>query len=404
MPMSYSWYFYPLVHRFEEEQRELEKRKRRALEEYHQKKKLNSSASSLDNSSPLPTSRKSSTDSHDIPLTQSPNQSRRGAPVVDLENYQEAGRIGTVSLSSSSGRELPPSLPPLKRDPAADMEKKVRDELMAEFDHGHNQQEPPTTTSDMALSTRNFSSPPGIRSPRHLTSSVQDLHAKTTSHVHGSSSSKAYHHHPPQQQQASHLHHHHHRGAEGSPLSPPLPLSSSQSPVPRSPTLPTATFMLATSPPPVSQQTIWMSRSQPHPQARHHNIQHQYQQNTTGVPATTLSQGIYHSDSGEWTEFASAPYGEGGQDSMLHVTLPSDGFTASHSTPALCTLTGGSGSGGLLAGGHTHHQHHHQQQLGSSQQKVGGADVSEFDPIAAVSSSGGPMPSSELQQPQQHRT
>ena len=393
------------LHRFDEEQRELEKRKRRALEEYHQKK-LTSSASSLDNSGPLPTSRKSSMDSHDIPLTQSPNQSRRGAPVVDLENYQEAGRIGTVSHSSSSGLELPPSLPPLKRDPAADMEKKVRDELMAEFDHSHSQQEPSATTSDMALSTRNYTSPPGVCSPRHLTSSVQDLHAKSMSHVHvhgSSSSSKAYHHHPhPQQLQASHLHHHHHRGAEGSPLSPPPPLSSSQSPVPQSPTLPpTATFMLATSPPPVSRQSVWTSRSQPHHQAHHHNVQHQHQQN---APATTVSQGFYHSDSGEWTEFASAPFGVGGQDSTLRVVLPSDGFTASHSTPALCTLTS-SGSGGLLAGGHSHH-HHHQHQP-PQQKVVGGADLSEFDPIAAATSSGSPMPVSELQQPQppfKHRT
>ena len=117
------------------------------------------------------------------------------------------------------------------------------------------------------------------------------------------------------------------------------------------------------------------------------------------MPAATVSQGFYHSDSGEWTEFASAPYSVGGQDSTLHVVLPSDGFTASHSTPALCTLTS-SGSGGLLAGGHSHH--HHQQQ--PPQQKVGGgADLSEFDPIAAATSSGSPMPVSE-QPPFKHRT
>ena len=377
--------------RFEEEQRELEKRKKRALEEYLQKKKLSSSASSLDNSGPLPTSRKSSTDSHDIPLTQSPNQSRRG-PVVDLENYQEAGKIGTVSLSSSSSQELP-SLPPLKRDPAADMEKKVRDELMVEWgesppNRSHNQQEP-----DMTLSTRNFSSPPGIRSPRHLTS-VQDFHAKT-SHVHGSA--KAYHHHQQARSQP-----HHHRGVEGSPLSPPPPLPS-QSPVPRSPTLPTATFTLPTSPPPVSQQSVWTSRSQPqqplyHTQPHHHG---QYHQNVTSTASSMASHGIHHSDSNEWTEFTSAPYGIGGQDSTL--ALPStvgasrstfsEGFPASHSTPALGTLTN-SGSGGLLTG------HNHQQ----SQQKVG-TDVSEFDPIT-VSSSGGSMPSElhQTQPPFKHRT
>ena len=380
--------------RFEEEQRELEKRKKRALEEYHQKKKLGSSASSLDNSGPLPTSRKSSTDSHDVPLTQSPNQSRRG-PVVDLENYQEAGKIGTVSLSSSSSQELHvPSLPPLKRDPAADMEKKVRDELMAEWgdsppNQSHNQQEP-----DMTLSTRNFSSPPGIRSPRHLTS-VQDLHAKTL-HVHGSSSSKAYHHQQARSQP------HHHRRVEGSPLSPPPPLAS-QSPVPRSPTLPTATFTLPTSPPPVSQQSVWTSRSQPqkplHHTQPHHHVQ--YHQNATGTASSMASCAIHHSDSGEWTEFTSAPCGIEGQDSTLalpstvgasHSTF-SEGFPASHSTPALGTLMS-SGSGGLLAG------HNHQQ----SQQKVG-TDVSEFDPMA-VSSSGGGMPSElhQAQPPFKHRT
>jgi hypothetical protein len=239
------------------------------------------------------------------------------------------------------------------------------------------------------------------------------LHAKTTSHVqHGTSTSKAYHHHHPQQQQqqAPHLHHHH-RGAEGSPLSPPPPLPS-QSPVPRSPTLPpTATFMLATSPPPVSQQTVWMTRSQPqhHVQPHHHSvIQHQGQHSVTGVTAATTDshQGMYHSDSGEWTEFASAPYGIGGQDSTLAPpptvvgTAFSEGFTASHSTPALCTLTS-SGSGGLLAGGHSHH--HQQQQLGGSQPKVGGADLSEFDPIAA-SSSAGPSELHQTQPPFKHKT
>lgn len=382
-----------LPRRFEEEQHELEKRKRRALEEYRQKKKLSSSSSSLDNSGPLSTSRKSSTDPHDVPQTQSPSQSRRG-PVVDLEIYQEAGKIGTVSLSSSSSQELP-SLPPLKRDPAADMEKKVRDELMAEFDQStHNQQEP----ESMALSTRNFSSPPGVRSPRHLTS-VQDLHAKT-SHVLGSS--KAYH---SQHQQPAHSHvrHHHRGGAEGSPLSPPPPVPlPSQSPVPRSPTLPTATFMLPTSPPPpVSQQSaVWTSRSQPHHMQPHHhhgNMQHQFQHNVTGMAGTTISQSIRHSDSGEWTEFTSAPYGVDGRDPVL--TLPSvDGFPASHSTPALGTLTN-SGSGGLLAG----HTHHHQQGQGSQQKAE--TYVSEFDPIA-VSTLGDGVPGElhQAQPPFKHRT
>lgn len=348
--------------RFEAEQQELEKRRKKAIEEYHQKKS-SSSSSSLDNSGQLPTSQNSSMDSHDISLTTSPSQSRR-VPVVDLENYQEAGKIGSVSLTSSSGHELP-SLPSLKRDPAADMEKKVKSELMAEWGEGpsnqtHNQQE-----RDMALSTRNFSSPPGIRSPRHLTN-VQDLHAKTP-HMHGSS--KAY------VQQ-------HHRGAEGSPLSPPLPRSN-QSPVPRSPTLPAATFTLPTSPPPVSQQSIWTSRL--HSQQLHHchltqprhYVSYQHHHNAIDASsAGTTTGGVQHLDSGEWTEFASAPYGLG-QDStppLPSTVLPScstfsEGFSTSLSTPALGTLTS-SGSGGLLVG----------------QQKVE-TDVSEFDPIA-VSSSG----------------
>lgn len=383
--------YLPLVYRFEEEQRELEKRKRRALEEYHQKKKLSSSTSSLDNSGPLPTSRKSSTDSHDIPLIQSPNQSRK-VPTVDLENYQEAREIGSVLYTTSASNKELPSLPPLKKDPAADMEKKVRDELMAEWgesppNQSHNQQDP-----DMMLSTRNFSSPPGIRSPRHLTS-VQDLHAKTW-HTHPSS--KAYHH----QQQP---HPHHHRGAEGSPLSPPPP---SQSPVPRSPTLPTATFMLPTSPPVSQQQSMWTSRSQPqqhsYPQPHHHM---QHHQNVTNAASVGVPHGIHHLDSGEWTEFTSAPYSEGGRETLLaststvamsHLTL-SDGFPASHSTPALGTLTN-SASGVSLTG-----QHHHQ--LSQTQQKVG-TDLSEFDPIA-VSSSGGSIPSelqNQSQAPLKHRT
>ena len=249
----------------------------------------------------------------------------------------------------------------------------------------HNQQEP-----DMTLSTRNFSSPPGIRSPRHLTS-VQDMHAKTW---HAHASSKGYHHH---QQD----HSHHHRGAEGSPLSPPPP----QSPVPRSPTLPAATFTLPTSPSPVSQQPMWMSRSQPsyHHTHSHHHIQHQ--QNVTSTSNAAISQGIHHSDSGEWTEFASAPYSVGGQESTLISTstvvvsrlTPSEGFPISHSTPALGTLMN-SGSGGLLAGQHQH-------QLSQTQQKVG-TDLSEFDPIA-VGSSGGSLPSElqhQSQAPFKHRT
>ena len=384
------------MHRFEEEKRELEKRKRKALEEYHLKKKLSSSASSLDNSGPLPTSRKSSSDSHDIPLTQSPNQSRR-VPVVDLENYQEADKIGSVSLTSSSNQELP-SLPPLKRDPAADLEKKVRDALMAEWgesppNHSHNQHE-----TDMTLSTRNFTSPPGIRSPRHLIS-VQDLHAKL-SHVHGS---KAYHH-------PSH-HHHHQKGAEGSPISPPPP---TRSPVPRSPTMPAASFTLPTSPPPAPQQPIWMSRSHPqhpsyHTQPQPHHQVHQHHHivtSTASTGMTTAPKGVPHSDSGEWTEFTSAPCNVVGQESTLappsgvavsHSTF-SEGFPASHSTPALGTLMS-CGSGGSLITGSGGGQH--QQPL---HQKVG-ADLSEFDPIA-VSTSGGSIPSElhQNQPPFKHRT
>ena len=256
----------------------------------------------------------------------------------------------------------------------------MRDELMAEWaeslstNPSHNQQGEPT---DMTLSTRNFSSPPGIRGPRHLTSSVQDLHAKTsTSHTHGSSPKAYHHHHQQQEAHSSHLHHHGHRGGvEGSPLSPPPPVPS-QSPVPRSPTMTTATFMLATSPPPVSQQSVWMTRSQPHHHVqpaphRHNNVQHQ---NVTGVAPPSS---IHHSDSGEWTEFTSAPYSSigGGQDSTSMLALPSrstfsDGFPASHSTPALSALINSGGS----------------------------ADVSEFDPIA-VSSSGVGTPS-ELHQAQ----
>ena len=357
--MIVHWGFF-FVPRFEAEQRELEKRRKKAIEEYHQKKS-SSSASSFDNSGQLPTSRKSSMDSHDIPLTTSPSQSRR-VHMVDLENYQEAGKIDSISLTSS-GHELP-SLPPLKRDPAADMEKKVKSELMAEWGEGPSNQTRDQQEHDMALSTRNFSSPPGIRSPRHLTN-VQDLHAKT-SHIHGSS--KAY-------------GQHHHRGAEGSPLSPPLPRSN-QSPVPRSPTLPAATFTLPTSPPPVSQQSMWTSRLQSQKQQpsylthpRHYGSYQHHHNEANVSSAGTTAGGIHHSDSGEWTEFASAPY-RVEQDStppLPSTVAPScstfsEGFSTSLSTPALGTLMS-SGSGGLLVG----------------QQKVE-TDVSEFDPIAMSSS------------------
>ena len=344
--------------RFEEEQRELEKRRQRAIKDYLRKREASSGTSSLENSDPLPPSRESSCDIHTE--IQSPSQSRR-APAVDLHNYQEGGTIGGTSREQQCAQRQ-------KRDPAADLEKRVKDELFAEWEgspnHSHNQQ---TAESDMTMLNRNFSSPPGVRGPRQ----VQDLSSKSAHVVYPSK-----------------------LPAEGSiPMSPP-PLQSSstdavRSPVPPSPTLPTATFRLQTSPsPPAQAQPTWGSHSlpphvQPAPYHHHHPQQHQALSQQQHQQKVTTAQHIHHSDSNEWTDFTSAPYGVGPESSAtLSATIPgsspsryTDGFPASYSTPALSGLTS-SGAGG--GGG---------QQL-HAQPKTG-TDVSEFDPIPVSTASGG---------------
>ena len=115
---------------------------------------------------------------------------------------------------------------------------------------------------------------------------------------------------------------------------------------------------------------------------------------------------IHHSDSSEWTEFASAPFkvgqeaSSGGSASSMMGAPPSsfsEGFPTSYSTPALSGLTncGGVGGGVVVLG--------HQQQ---QQPPRVGTDVSEFDPIP-VSTATGSM-TNELQQhvqpPHKHRT
>ena len=311
------------------------------------KREASSGASSLENSGHLPPSREMSCETRDTPTEiQSPSQSRR-APVVDLQNYQEGSAISSVA----------PSIDHRKRDPAADLEKRVKDELFAEWEgspnQGHNQQ----AESDMTASTRNISSPPGVRGHRQLPT-VQDLSSKSVHSVYQYSSKLR---------------------AEGSPMSPPPPSTDvNRSPVPRSPTIPTATFTLQTSPsPPAQPQPIWGSHSLPH------HVQPPQQQQQLHKVST--AQHIHHSDSNEWTDFTSAPYSVGQESSAtLSATVagpsPSrgypEGFPASYSTPALSALTtcgGGAGAGGA----------------GVQPQPRTGTDVSEFDPIAVSSASGG---------------
>ena len=345
---------------------------------------MSSGASSLESSGHLPTDGEQSSEPRDVATTmQSPRQSRR-APVVDLQNYQEASNIACDTRSSTANQEQP-SVVPLKSDPTTILEKKVREEIFAEFEsppnQGRNQQahDEQQQNYDMMMSTRNFTSPPGIRSPRHLPT-VQDSSTKSMQMVHHHGSKL------------------HQRTPEGSPMSPPPSSSSStRSPVPRSPTMPTATFTLQTSPPPAQQQSVWGSHSLPH-----HAQQHQLPiQSRQQQPPTAASQQIHHSDSSEWTEFTSAPYNIGQPETtvgptslMTPPTTLSEGFPSSYSTPALSTLASSviGGGGGMAIG------HHQPQQR---------TDLSEFDPIHSNTASGSGGASNELhhiQPPYKHRT
>ena len=338
-------------------------------------------------------------------MIQSPSQSRR-TPVVDLRNYQEASpSVNVIAHPSSSSSQEVSSAPLQKRDLTADLEKKVKSELLAEWDTaaGHSSQQShdeQQQSYDLMMSTRNFTSPTGIRSPRHLPS-VQDSNAKTVHVVQGSKV--------------------HPRASEGGPMSPPpLPAASSRSPVPQSPTIPAATFTLQTSPPPANKLVLWGSHSLPHhaqqqslPQQQQQQQQQQHQQGrhvthqqqqqvSQHLHQVTTAHHIHHSDSNEWTEFTSAPFNVGQESSgggtvsttvaPLVVQPPStfsEVFPSSYSTPALGALTNCGGGGGQQL---HHHQQQHQQGRG-----VGGADLSEFDPIA-VSTAGGSSVSCELQQ------
>lgn len=373
--------------RYDEEQRQLERRKQEEIEKYRRTREKSSGANSLESSGHLTSTSGLLSESHDVVnAVKSPSQSSR-APVVDLKIYQEAGNIAQVTHSSVNQDKS--SVPQLESDPTAILEKKVREEIFAEFEspshQSHDQRAHDEQQNDaMMLSTRNFTSPPGVRSPRHLPT-VQDSNMKSMPvvHQHGS---KLY-----------------QRSSEGSPMSPPpSSSSSSRSPVPRSPTMPAATFTLQTSPPPAQQQPMLGGTTLPH-HAQH--LQHHHQQVAASQrqqQQTMTAQHVHHSDSSEWTEFTSAPYNVGQQETTTGSTALltsststyTDGFRSSYSTPTLTSCTGSGALGGMLV------ENPQQQQ----QQRT---DVSEFDPIHSSTAGGGGGMSSELgpiQPPCKYRT
>ena len=365
---------FSILCRYDEEQRELERRKQKAIEDYRRKREKSSGASSLESSGHLTSTSGLLSESHDVSsAVQSPSQSRR-APAVDLQNYQEAGNIAHMARSSANQNKS--SVP--QSDPTTILEKKVREEIFAEFESpphqsrdqlAHDEQQ----NDSMMLSTRNFTSPPGVCSPRHLPT-VQDSNIKSMSV--------------------------HQRSSEGSPISPPpSSLSSTRSPVPKSPTMSTATFTLYTSPPPAQQQPMWVGHTLPH-HSQHLQHHQQVMHSQRQQPQTTTAPPVHHSDSNEWTEFASAPYNIGQQETNVGLTALSstmstctDGLPSSYSTPTLGTLTSCAGSGGL--GGAL---------VGHPQQRT---VLSEFDPIHLSTAGAGGIVSSELcpvHPPIKHRT